>query len=186
MDVKRVESAIPGVSFDEEVERFNWPIQVKRWLWHDKYFKGLAAYCRTFSVNGALELGTCTGASAVCLAKYAGSVVTCDLTDWSVADPAIFTGRLAFRKCETASDVLRLDYCKFDVAFVDIDHLGLTERLIHLKLHADGFRGDVFYDDIRANAEMESFWDSVHEPKLELDWHSSGFGIVRYGGGKGN
>ena len=57
-DVERVKAAIPGVSFDEEVERFRWPIQVKRWLWHDKYLKGLAAYCRTFSVKSALELGT--------------------------------------------------------------------------------------------------------------------------------
>jgi len=180
-DIADVEVLIGDINFEEEIHRFGWPLQVKRWLWRDKYYKGLAAYCRLFAPQTALELGTCTGASAVCLAKHAGSVVTCDVTDWSVADRSIFEDNITFFKCEIATDVLTLDYTQFGLLFVDLDHRGLIERLVHHKLVDDGFCGDVFYDDISANHEMKAFWSSVEEPKLDLDWHGSGFGVVRYG-----
>ncbi len=183
-DMKLVESEIERISFDDEIERYNWSYQIKRWLWHEKYYKGLAAYCRHFTPDRVLEIGTCTGASAVCLAKYCGYVVTSDITDWSVADLAIFRERISFNKCKLVTDALELDYTSFDLLFVDIDHSGLMERLIHQQLVEVGYVGDVFYDDIGVNVEMKRFWDRIKEPKLSLDWHDSGFGVVRYGGGK--
>ncbi len=183
-DMKLVESEIERISFDDEIERYNWSYQIKRWFWHEKYYKGLAAYCRLFTPKRVLELGTCTGASAVCIAKYCDSVVTSDITDWSVADPTIFADRITFNLCQTVTDALDLEYTSFDLLFVDIDHSGLMERLIHQKLISDGYVGDVFYDDIGVNVEMKRFWSRIREPKLSLDWHMSGFGVVRYGGGK--
>lgn len=183
-DMRLVEYGIAEVSFDDELSRYDWSYRIKRWLWHEKYYKGLAAYCKRFSPQFVLEFGTCTGASAVCLAKYSGHVVTSDVTDRSVADKAIFSERITFKKFDEASDALECDCSLFDLVFVDIDHSGLMERLIHNKLLSDGYVGDVFYDDIFINAEMMRFWDAVSEPKLSLDWHTSGFGVVRYGGGR--
>ncbi len=180
-DMKLVEQEIAQISLDEEIERYDWPYQIKRWLWRDKYYRGLAAYCKALLPKRVLEIGTCTGASAVCLAKFCEHVVTSDVTDWSVADKAIFGERITFRKCEQPTDALELDFATFDLVFVDIDHSGLMERLIHLRLVEDGYAGDVFYDDIEVNVEMKRFWDRIKEPKLSLDWHVSGFGIVRYG-----
>lgn len=180
-DFDMVEGLISGIAFADEIELYNWPLQVKRWLWRDKYYKGMAAYCKAFSPKRVLEIGTCTGASAVCLAKFSEQVVTSDVTDWSVADKAIFGERITFKKCEQPTDALELDFAAFNLVFVDIDHSGLMERLIHLKLVEEGFTGDVFYDDIGVNVGMRRFWDVVNEPKLSLDWHDSGFGVVRYG-----
>lgn len=124
-DFDRVEGLIPGITFENEIGLYNWPLQVKRWLWRDKYYKGLAAYCKAFLPKRVLEIGTCTGASAVCLAKFSEHVVTSDVTDWSVADKAIFGERVTFRKCEQPTDALELGFADFDLVFVDIDHSGL-------------------------------------------------------------
>jgi hypothetical protein len=179
-DVERIEELIQAIDLSDVLDQYNWPTQVRRWLWREKYYKGLVAYCEAFQVKKVLELGTCTGASTACLARGAEEVVTCDLTDWSIADAKILSGKTTFVKCEHESDVLELDYAQFDLIFVDLAHRGLLERLVHLKLLKDGYQGDVFWDDIHENVEMRRFWLSIKEPKLELDWHEQGFGVVRY------
>lgn len=180
-DLDVVETGIGEIDLTELIDMYKWADYAKSWLSNDKYYKGLASYCKTFRPKRVLELGTATGASTACLSLHASSVVSCDMSDCNLCDKRIFDEKVRFHQCENASDLLYLDFCSFDLIYVDIDHSGLMERLIHQKLVEDGYEGDVFYDDVRLSTEMRRFWDSVRQPKLDLDWHASGFGVVRYG-----
>lgn len=179
-DMQLVEDTINEIDLSRIIGGYLWTDGAKSWLSSDKYYRGLAAYCLTFKPSHVLELGTGTGASAACLAEYSGRVLTCDISEAEVCDDRIFGDDVTFKLCSYASDILEIDFREHDLIFVDIDHSGVMERLIHSKLVNEGYAGDVFYDDIFLNLEMRRFWDDVSQSKLALDWHAFGFGVVRY------
>ena len=68
----------------------------------------------------------------------------------------------------------------YDMIFVDIDHMGEEEQRIH-ELLLEEYHGFVFYDDIKLNDQMKTFWDGIEQEKHECEWHgASGFGLVKY------
>jgi hypothetical protein len=73
-----------------------------------------------------------------------------------------------------------IDPSLYDMIFVDIDHMGEEEQRIH-ELFLEKYHGLVFYDDIKLNEHMQTFWDGIEQEKHECAWHeTSGFGLVRY------
>lgn len=170
-----------------------------------KYYWAVAAYCDLFKVKSVLEFGTCTGASALAMSKYAEHVTTVDITDQvlSADDPnyklaqypyaSVASGstRVLLPKVKDRSNisvvvlpepkVFTVDTKGHDLIFVDVSHDGITEALFHRKILENGYHGIVFYDDIFMNKWMAQFWAEIPNEKLVAeDWHASGFGIVRY------
>ena len=143
------------------------------------YYKALAAYCKLYKPQNVLEIGTCSGASAAVMKKYCDNILTVDI-DLTKVINKIELDKLGINfKQIGKSDVFDLEFEKFDFIFIDVDHNGVTEILLHNKL-IKTYSGIVFYDDIYLNQNMKLFWDSIKQPKLDTNWHVSGFGIVNY------
>ena len=158
--------------------QFNWHINVVDRYLKDKYYRCLSSFCNVFKINRVLEYGTCSGLSALCLSQYTKHVDTFDISE-EIQDVNLLK-HFNFNKLDRANDILNtpriLDY---EVIFVDIDHLGETELLLHQRFSQE-FKGIVFYDDINLNTSMRDFWEQIIQEKVELDWHFSGFGAVLY------
>jgi predicted O-methyltransferase YrrM len=176
--VAEINNLLGEIDFAEELAKYKLPDNIRHCFLSDPYYKALAAYCRLRGPKRVLEIGTCSGASAVALAKYAESVLTVDVDLSTLVDPNINGGRIEI--CEIGPlDCLNLDFANFDFIFVDIDHTGQMERKIHEKLQKE-YLGIVFWDDVILNQGMSDFWDSIREEKVITPWHFSGFGVVNY------
>lgn len=142
------------------------------------YYWGLASYIDLFKPKRVLELGTCTGASAVVMARAGAEVDTWDLADkWELPIWPENVKRCLAREPE---GIRTLDLSPYDMIFVDIDHEGEEEQKLHAKFLAE-YTGVVFYDDVALNQEMLAFWNSIKQEKVPLLWHDgAGFGVVRY------
>mmetsp|Transcript_75598 Transcript_75598/g.177510 ORF Transcript_75598/g.177510 Transcript_75598/m.177510 type:complete len:111 (+) Transcript_75598:37-369(+) len=70
-----------------------------------------------------------------------------------------------------------------DLIMLDTDHDGKFEAEAYRFLQTYNFSGLVILDDIYLNREMDRFWASVKEPKVDLTdvGHSSGTGLVMFG-----
>ena len=150
----------------------------RNYMFSTPYFKCLSAYCKVNDIKHVLELGTCTGASAIAMAQYAEKVSTFDVTLDDV-DESLGVANINYKLLETPESCLELDLDPYDLIFIDIDHSGSMELRLHAKL-VEEYKGIVFYDDIFFSPEMSSFWESIDCEKESLMWHFTGFGIVRY------
>lgn len=160
-------------SFEEPLRRF---------VLHHNYYWGLAAYVDLFKPKRVLEFGTCTGASAVVMARAGAVVDTWDLSDEFRHQAGDFPENVNCNIAETPEAIRDvIDSSLYDIIFVDIDHMGEEEQRIHEWLLEKRYRGLVFYDDIKLNEQMKTFWDGIEQEKHECEWHgASGFGLVRY------
>jgi predicted O-methyltransferase YrrM len=182
--VAETELLIDGIDFTAELARYPLNAEYRSYLNADAdsahlYYKALAALVQVGKFSRVLEFGTHTGASAICLAKYAEEVMTCDLTFRKVQDPRIFHSNIVGRLLLTAEDCLRVSVQDFQFIFVDIDHAGALETKLHQKFVRE-FKGIVAYDDTTLNPAMCEFWSSIENPKIATTWHHTGFGLVAY------
>lgn len=177
--VSEIERIMPTIDFEAELQRFQWSPNIEWDLRNVPYYRALAAYCKLFSPPVVLEIGTCSGASAVAMAKHAGAVFTMDTDLSKVCDPKIFSENIQGMEVGP-QDCLAYNYGNYDLIYVDIDHLGLMERLIHQRLATGLYKGYVFWDDVQMNDAMKAFWDSIEHDKILTDWHFTSFGIVEY------
>ena len=172
------EAIIPSIDFTPELTKYNWPPNIRDAFTKTKYYKGLAAYCQLFKPKKVLELGTCSGASAVALSKYDGHVDTYDIHN-KLVDIRINNNSISINLLEQPADILSITYTPYDLIFVDLDHQGWLEEEIHKKLLLE-YNGIEFYDDVQKN-DMVNFWWNINNDKMILNWNVFGFGIVRYG-----
>ena len=142
------------------------------------YYRCLAAYVKIYKPKRILEIGTCSGISTICLAKYAEHVDTYDVTDEHVDQGVLNHPKITFHLLTNPEDVLTISPKGYDLVFIDIDHSGKYEPSIHSKL-IEEYKGIAFWDDISMQ-EMQPFWQSVKNPKKEFMWNRCGFGIVEY------
>jgi predicted O-methyltransferase YrrM len=179
--VKSVEDHAKNLNILKIFEPYNFPDNILQAVESKPYYSNLAAYIDLYKIRSVLEVGTCTGASALAMSEYSEKVITYDVTDQSFHDPSIFSERniesCIFVKPESC---LEIDFKLFDMIFVDVDHGGNWEKLIHEKIVMSEFSGLVFYDDVGLNQEMEDFWRGITQEKLKTKWHETSFGIVRY------
>lgn len=157
----------------------NYPEALRITVLMTNYYWGLGAYVDLFKVKRVLELGTCTGASAIIMHSGGALVDTWDLdgNKWEMNE---FPEGVIRHVAQTPDEVRAVDLSPYELIFVDIAHEGPEEQKWHEKFVAE-YRGVVMYDDIWLNAGMRAFWDGIQQEKVATRWHGKyGFGLVRY------
>ncbi len=176
--VKKTEEHAVNINLEDVIENFNFHKNIKDYMRTAPYYKNICSYINLYQIKRVLEIGTCSGASSACFAKYANYVETYDIVETDINDLAIFCDKLIFKKLEGPEDCLNINVNDFDMIFVDIDHSGVMEPKLHQKFVNDGYKGLVFWDDIILNKGMLDFWRGIQQEKEMLSWHHSGFGVV--------
>lgn len=137
-----------------------------------------------------LETGTRHGHSAAHLAmgNPAGTVVTIDIEAQAKIEVDAF--ELKNIRAITSDSVLAVDQVveialrapgsAFDLMFIDSAHfypIAASEyRVYRPKLRHGAI---ILCDDIHINADMERFWASIEDPKVEMNFlHYMGFGVA--------
>ena len=165
-----------SINLEEALEGYK--VGAEDYMLQTPYFRCLSAYCKLHNVQHVLEIGTCTGASAVAMAHHAAKVSTFDVTSDDI-DESLTHKNIDFYPLLKPTDCLDINLDSYDLIFIDIDHKGDMERKLDHKL-SEEYKGIAFYDDIFFSPEMTAFWDAIKKPKLGLPWHFTGFGIVNY------
>lgn len=166
------------IDLEQALEGYNVPEDNKQYMLETPYFRCLSAYCKLYDVQHALELGTCTGTSAIAMAQNAKQVDTFDVTDEDI-DQSLGHKNINFYPLLSPSHCLNINLDPYDLIFIDIDHKGDMELQLHYKLTKE-YQGIAFYDDIYFSPEMTDFWNTIEQEKLGVLWHFTGFGIVSY------
>jgi len=177
--VKKIEAEMPSVDFSEEfsIHKIS-PEYVEYMLYPNSYYRAFAVMIKMFGYKKIIEVGTQDGASAIALSKHAELVTTYDIGDLGKFINS--NDKIEKIKLGNSMDCINLDYDSYDLVFIDIDHAGIVEPLIHQKLSKE-YKGFVLYDDIFINDQMKSFWSSINNNKIETDWHNGvDFGLVEY------
>lgn len=175
----QIVSIFPKINLQEEADLFKHQKNIHDYILSAPYYKALAGFCKLYSPKNVLEIGTCSGASAACLAKFGSKVLTLDVDFSNVKNLETLQNKgIVFRKV-LPEEPLEINFSDFDFVFIDIDHTGSTEILLHNRLKSK-YNGFVFWDDVQMNLGMKAFWDSVDVPKMVTDWHFTGYGIVKY------
>ena len=173
--------------------------ETARWIrtWPGEHYRLLAGFMCVLHPRRVVEVGTATGASALCMAKYLAkeaSLTTFDVVPWQQYPGAILSeadfgsGQLR----QEVSDLTRSDgfgrYQKLleqcDFFFLDAAKDGQMERRL-FNLIAElpiSHQAYLVFDDIRVQ-NMLSIWREINRPKLDLTsfGHWSGTGLVRLG-----
>lgn len=181
VQIADVESHLKEVSFEDDLRRYTLPKSEAHWMRTAAYYSGLAIYAKLASASSVLEIGTLFGGSAIALAKYAQRVIAADV-DLSGAEVTnLFQHNIKPYRCDSVESCLSIPLAGIDLVFVDIDHSGRYEQLLHERFLRD-YRGVVFYDDISMNSGIQDFWNRIGCEKVATNWHHMGFGAVRYAG----
>jgi predicted O-methyltransferase YrrM len=167
-----------SIDLEEALEGYRVLEDARAYMLKTPYFRCLSAYCKLHEVKHVLEIGTCTGASAIAMAHHAVKVDTFDVTSDDI-DCSLEDKNIDFYPLMKPSHCLNINLDPYDLIFIDIDHKGDMERRLDHKL-TEEYEGIAFYDDIYFSPDMAAFWESIKNPKLGLPWHFTGFGIVRY------
>jgi len=178
MNLKEIIKSVEKHEIDISVWLDGFSEKLSQFVLAHNHYWGLAAYIDLYEVKHVLELGTCTGSSAVIMARAGAVVDTYDLADIWELDclPENVNRHLV----DDPSYIHSLDLDPYDMIFVDVDHTGKEEQKIHEKFVAE-YHGIVFYDDIWLYKEMISFWKGIEQEKQTCLWNTtSGFGAVRY------
>lgn len=139
--------------------------------------------------NGAsfLDLGTRSGASALCLADNPSNKVTSmDIShQFKIANDFNFAGINNIKFIVDDVRNLTSPYFKdFDLIMIDLGHDGETEERILKQLDKINFQRVVIMDDIDypKYKTLQTVWSNITRPKRILEYaHHSGTGIVSYG-----
>jgi len=157
-----------------------------QWLIEDKYVRNLAGLCTAIKAKNAAEIGTMYGNSAIGLSmafRHIGNVHSYDINHNNIVnkDLLVYSGIITITLKDNL-DFLNIPFNDYDLIFVDIGvHTGYEETLVHNKLLDLNYKGIVAYDDVSSMwPGMLPFWDKIEQEKVLTDWHSSGFGIVKY------
>ena len=178
-----LERIISKTTFEDgELEyNFDKKPELLKWLREDKYQLYLGGFCHRFSMDKVCEVGTMYGGSAIGMGIGFTEVHTYDINHSNIVSKELFD-LLNIRTylLKDNQDFLNIPYNDYPMIFFDVgDHTGVEEKQFHEKLLAIKYTGVVFYDDINWDG-MKTFWNSITQEKLSIDWHSSGFGIVLY------
>lgn len=179
MELEQIIRKVEQHQVDISVWLEDFPPQLRKYVMANNYYWGLAAYIDLYKAQQVLELGTCTGASAVVMARAGATVDTYDVVD--VWELNFWPENINRHLADDPRYIQCIDFFFYDMIFVDIDHMGKEETKIHQLLLKSGYEGIVFYDDIWLNEAMRAFWDQIEQEKQACFWHGpSGFGAVRY------
>ena len=165
-------------------------------LWPGEHYRLLAGLVAHLQPRTVVEIGTETGLSALCLAKYLpadGRLVTFDLIPWqdfpnTCLTPTDFAdGRLKQELADLSDPEAFSRYTSLlaqaDLIFLDGPKDGKFEPALAAKLETLKFSHVpyVLFDDIR-DRNMLRFWRELSQPKLDFSsfGHWTGTGLVRW------
>ncbi|MGD9129849.1 MAG: class I SAM-dependent methyltransferase [Candidatus Woesebacteria bacterium] len=160
----------------------------------DHYFL-LAALVKILRPKLVVEIGTATGASALCMKKYLprdGKIITYDVVPWEKYPDAIlrkkdFDEQLEQRVLDLTNPSIQeserriLENANFIFLDAEKDYEMEAKFIKLLKKTKFKNKPFVFFDDIRF-MEMLEFWRSIKHPKIDLSsfGHWSGSGLVQW------
>jgi hypothetical protein len=158
-----------------------------------RYYQALMSYCRLFRVKTAFDLGHFHGDSAWALGQYAAEVRSFDILpreNHAERHQVPLTSNTQFVLLEDPEEINDLPFEEADFMFVDLDHSGVTELLLHEAILKSNYQGFVFYDDILLFDMYDIFWQPIEDnpdmDSIRTEWHdnshlgNAGFGIVKY------
>lgn len=144
----------------------------------------LLAYLGTqFSGRHLFDIGTYMGYSALALSYHrANTVISYDIGNFLELHMQERLRTIAFHIGNALEDPRLLTA---PLIALDITHDGESELRFYQHLQAHDYQGLLFLDDIHLNPAMESFWQNIREPKVDLTalGHWSGSGLVAFGNG---
>jgi predicted O-methyltransferase YrrM len=152
-----------------------------------EHYKLLAYLSKELQCKKIIDIGHYHGFSSVAL-SYDNSkkVISFDLVNCLPQSPvtsSINRENIEFliEDCllsQTFKDAIQSGEC--EMIMLDIDHTGVTEKLIMEELRRLNYKGLVLLDDINLNQEMRAFFDDIPEKKMDISryGHWSGTGIV--------
>jgi len=171
----------PNIDFSEEIELYNIPkIPSDYMRCFTSHYVGLSKICKILDIGKVLEIGTGSGASSIAMAKNADHVDTFGVDVEQAHLLVIPKMKIDFHIFSKPSDCLNVKFNEYDFIFIDIDHSGYYEPLIHKKIIESGYKGFVVYDDISMNDGMKKFWDGIENEKYVWNWNIYGDGMVKY------
>lgn len=148
-----------------------------------EHYKLLAYLAKEVSGKSYVDIGTYLGSSAVALAtNECANVITYDVCDWipdELECSAKTKSNIDLRIMDCVNDMDEV--VKSDFIVLDIDpHDGIEETRILNTLRGLNYKGFVVLDDIHLNPDMQRFWDSITEDKVDVTkyGHWSGTGII--------
>lgn len=143
------------------------------------YYKLLRYLSSKFNDEIILDIGTCTGSSAISLATNNNHVITFDITD---------EHRFSFKNLSITPVICSVTEISDDLIesspliFLDVAHNGDEELEFYNRLLKLDYKGILILDDIRLNYRMDHFWKQIVNNKYDLTdfFHESGTGIVDF------
>lgn len=148
-----------------------------------EHYKLLAYLSKTLGCKKLVEFGTYIGQGTVALSyDETKEVHSYDIYSWFPEDGSLTAEKrenIALHICDYIGDIPEIvEDC--DLVFLDIDHTGVTERVIMDALRRAGYKGLVLIDDTNLNDEMRQFYAEIPEKKLDVSGvgHWSGSGLV--------
>lgn len=148
-----------------------------------EHYKLLAWLSKTLGCKKLVEFGTYIGQGTVALSyDESKQVHTYDIYSWFPEDGSLTAenrDNIETHICDYIDDIPEI-VKDCDLVFLDIDHTGVTERVIMSSLRKAGYRGLVLIDDTNLNDDMRQFYAEIPEKKIDVSsvGHWSGSGLV--------
>lgn len=148
-----------------------------------EHYKLLALLSKKLGCKRLVDIGHYHGFSSVALSFSDDKVIdSYDIFNWLPDDGSMTSENLDNVNLyveDYLDDIPKL-MKDTDLIMIDIDHTGVTERLIMEQLEKNNYKGMVFLDDINLNEEMKKFWADIKLKKIDVTpiGHWSGSGIV--------
>lgn len=163
-------------------------------LWPGEHYRLLAGLALALKPSVAIEIGTSTGLSALCLKQYlppGGKLVTFDIVPWQQYPSTLLRTedfedqQLVQHVADLSIHTVMQKYASLiqeaELIFIDATHDGQLEEQLLLNLERIAFQKKVFvlFDDIKVWT-MLKMWREISRPKIDLTsfGHWSGTGLV--------
>lgn len=148
-----------------------------------EHYKLLALLSKKLTCTKLVDIGHYHGFSSVAMSYSEDKVIdSYDIFNWLPDDGSLTSENLdnVNLHIEDYLEDIQSMMKDTDLIMIDIDHTGVTERLIMEQLEKNNYKGLVFLDDINLNEEMRKFWADIKLKKIDITpvGHWSGSGIV--------
>lgn len=148
-----------------------------------EHYKLLALLSKKLTCKKLVDIGHYHGFSSVAMSYSEDKVIdSYDIFNWLPDDGSLTSENLdnVNLHIEDYLEDIQSMMKDTDLIMVDIDHTGVTERLIMEQLEKNNYKGLVLFDDINLNEEMRKFWADIKLKKIDITpvGHWSGSGIV--------
>jgi predicted O-methyltransferase YrrM len=165
-------------------------------IWPGEHYKLLAGLTLALKPEVAIEIGTATGLSALCMKKFlpqGSRIVTFDVIPWqqypnSLLQQEDFSDGSLVQEVANLADMNAIEknydlLSQATLIFIDAVHDGALEKKLVENFQKIRFQKKVYivFDDIRT-WNMLKMWREIRFPKIDLTsfGHWSGTGLVEF------